>query len=358
MPKDSEKGFAPIIVILALTLIVGTGAVSSQIKTTTEYPQNIVQSQVLGDDAESNLTEEEKKELMRKEEERLKEKEELRKHEEELKEEKKKKQEELRKEELKKKEEKQKLEQERSKELKKRLEELRAKAEKNRAQKQPHSSDSAELEKEVKKIEKELQVEDGKVQYEQQIGDLKIKYSYENGKLKVKAQAEGGAEIEVEDAEINLIKAQLEQQLKESGIEIGTESSKLTIGKNKIKAKTNFPISVDPETNQLMVTTPAGQKIVTVLPDQAIQNMLSKNVLSEIEYEEKTNTENEQQDSEIELENRNDQVVYKIKGKKEHKLIGFIPVKTETTAYVSAENGEVVAKDESLLSKLIDLISF
>ena len=365
MSIKSEKGFAPIIVIFALTLLVGAGAMSSQVKTTTEYPQNT--ATVLGEDAELNLTEAEKEELARKEEEYRKHKEELMREELEKMEEKKKlkeaallKEQEIKKVELKKKEEKLKLET-RSKELKKRVEELRAMAEKNRSPKPttvPEKSESkeiAELEGQLALLEKELKEKDQKVEYVQQIGDLKLKYSYENGKLVVKAQAENGAEIEVDDPQVNLIKAQLENQLKENGIEIGSDSSKLVIGKNKIKAKTNFPLSVDPETNQLIVTTPKGQKIVTVLPDQAIQNMLSKKVLSEVDLGEKGETSSDE--SEIELENREDQVVYKIKGKKEHKLIGFIPVKTETTAYVSAENGEVVAKDESLLSKLIDYIS-
>jgi hypothetical protein len=344
----SEKGFTPIIVVFALTLLIGAGAMSSQVKTTTEYPQNTEAASVLGEDAEHSLTEAEKVELARLEEEKRKYKEELM-HEELEK-----------KEEHKKKEEKLKLEA-RSKELKKRVEELRALAEKKHSPKptptaeKSESKEIAELETQLKLLEKELKEKDQKVEYEQQIGELKMKYIYEKGKLVVKAQAENGAEIEVDDPQVNLIKAQLENQLKENGIEIGTSSSNLVIGKNKIKAKTNFPLSVDPETNQLIVTTPKGQKIVTVLPDQAIQNMLSKKVLSEVDLGE--TDENANEESEIELENREDQVVYKIKGKKEHKLIGFIPVKTDTTAYVSAENGEVVAKDESLLSKLIDFLS-
>jgi hypothetical protein len=363
---NSEKGFTPIIVIFALTLLVGAGAMSSQIKTTTEFPQNTQVASILGEDAEYSLSEAEKEELARLEEEKRKYKEELIRQELEKKEERKKneeaylKEKELKKEELMKKEEKLKLEV-RSKELKKRVAELRAMAEKNRSPKptpvaeKSESKEIEELETQLRLLEKELKEKDQKVEYEQQIGDLKMKYIYEKGKLVVKAQAENGAEIEVDDPQVNLIKAQLENQLKENGIEIGTSSSNLVIGKNKIKAKTNFPLSIDPETNQLIVTTPKGQKIVTVLPDQAIQNMLSKKVLSEVNLAETDDKATEE--SEIELENREDQVVYKIKGKKEHKLIGFIPVKTDTTAYVSAENGEVVAKDESLLSKLIDFIS-
>ena len=283
----------------------------------------------------------------------------------ELKKEEEKKKLELKKEDEKKKlevQKKEKVEQERKLEMKKRDEYLREQAEKQRSPKpivedDEDSSESAELENELALLEKELKEDDGKVEYEQKIGDLKMKYLYENGKLVIKAKAENGAEIEVNDAEVQLLKTQLEDQLRSSGIEIASSSSRTSIGKNRIKAKTNFPVSVDPETNQLTVSTPAGQKVVTVLPDQAVQNMLSKNILSEVEYENES-TGSGELESQIELENRNDQVVYKVKGKKDHKLLGFIPVKTDTTAYVSAENGEVVAKDESLLSRLVGYLSF
>lgn len=366
MPNN-QKGFAPIIAVVVLTLLLGTGTAAANLTTTTTYSPQIQQSTVLGDDNELN-----EQQLKEKEEAAKKEfikKEELRKQELKVKEELLRKEKELKKEEFKKIEEKKKIELDRSKELKNRIELLRKQAAQNKLKESTVSAEDErddkdlkeekELEKQLELLKKELDENDNKVEYEQQVGDLRLRYIYENGKLKVKAKAENGAEIDVDDAEVNMLKSQLENQLKESGIEIATSSSKLVIGKNRIKAKTNFPISVDPETNQLTVTTPNGQKVVTVLPDQAVQNMLSKNILSEVDFESNLEraTESAEQ-SEIELENRNDQVVYKVKGRKEHKLIGLFPVKTETTAYVSAESGEVVAKDESLLSKLIGILSF
>src|SRR5687768_6758892 len=111
----SEKGFAPVVLIIALTLVFGTGAVASQVNTTNNYPVPAVQAEVLGDEideeyrGEKQIVDELKEEEKRKEE---KFKEEKKRVEEKLKKEK-----ERRLEELKKKEEKLKIELERKKEL-------------------------------------------------------------------------------------------------------------------------------------------------------------------------------------------------------------------------------------------------
>ena len=51
--KISEKGFAPIFFIIALTLLIGSTTAASQIPTTAEYPENVYQKSVLGDESSS-----------------------------------------------------------------------------------------------------------------------------------------------------------------------------------------------------------------------------------------------------------------------------------------------------------------
>jgi hypothetical protein len=146
-------------------------------------------------------------------------------------------------------------------------------------------------------------------------------------------------------------------ELKDQGIEIksGSNSAK-EIHRHGVKARTNFPLSVDPVTHQLTVTTPAGVKVVTVLPDQAVQNMLQKRILSSVEQqaddsasESATNTT---------LTEVNNQPVFQIKGLANKKALGILPISFAKTVYVSVENGQVVKTDEDLFSKLIESISF
>ena len=191
--------------------------------------------------------------------------------------------------------------------------------------------------------------DDGTQKIEVEQGKLKIKYVIENGKVVLKAEDESGEEVEIEDEDLE----ELEQEIEDSGIKVATESGRIKFGGNQ-NAITNFPLSINPTTNELIVTTPAGEKIVTILPDQAIANLLATNIVNVIEASESAGTSTA---ASIELTVRDGKVVYEIDGKKKSRLFGFIPVDTKIKAFVSAETGNVVAKQESILSRVVDLLS-
>ena len=71
----------------------------------------------------------------------------------------------------------------------------------------------------------------------------------------------------------------------------GTNKSKIKIrsGKNKFEfqqegakfsVESDFPLSVNPATRELTITTPACAKVVAILPQQAIDNMLTAGIVS------------------------------------------------------------------------------
>jgi hypothetical protein len=191
--------------------------------------------------------------------------------------------------------------------------------------------------------------DDGTTKVEIEQGKVKIKYVVENGKVILKARDQSGKEIELEDRDLK----ELEQEKEDNGIKVATESGQIRFGRNQ-NALTNFPLSVNPLTHELIVTTPAGEKIVTVLPDQAVANLLSTNVVNLIEASGSAGTSTA--DS-IKLTEKNGEAVYEINGIKTHRLLGFIPINTKVKAFVSAENGDLVAKEESLVSRFLDTIS-
>lgn len=180
-----------------------------------------------------------------------------------------------------------------------------------------------------------------KVEIEQD--DLKIKYEVRNGVMT--AQTEENEEDEFEE------ETEGEQEdATESGISIETDSDRRTIRSNQIQATTRFPLSIDVETNQLMITTPKGTKIVAVLPDQAVQNLLATGIVSSVNQ---TGTD----DGGVEIIIQEDEPVYEIKGEKEYHLLAFIPINQPVTAIVSAETGEVITAQQSFVAKLVDLLS-
>lgn len=328
--KINSKGFAHLLLIIAGLVFFATAS-ASVINTTREFPQSN-SSSVLGEDEEVKEEEKKVKEEVKREEKRLKEDE--------------KKVDEIKKEEEKKTREERKDQERAIKIQKKQEREFKVKT----------SSESGksetEIESEKGKFKSRIE-DDGRIKVEIERGKLKVKF--ENGTLKIEREHEGTGEAEFErdeldEEEIEDIEDEIEDKLLEDGIEIATSSGGVVIKKNNRRARTQFPLSINPETNELIVTTPAGQKIVTVLPDQAIENMLSNSVLNDIDQE-------DGEDS-VEIETRNNELVYKIKGEKGHKFLGFIPLKTAITAFVSAQTGQLTAEQQSLFSRFIDQISF
>lgn len=204
-------------------------------------------------------------------------------------------------------------------------------------------------------------VEEDKARIEVRSGGVKIRYELKDGQLVVKVENEEGEEVELEEAEIDEIEDEVEDELEDAGIKIATAAGKLAVIKNRFGAFTNFPLSINPETNELIVTTPAGQKVVTILPDQAVQNMLAANVISRLGSQVLAEAVRTGQVATIsgiiQLGVRNNISVYEIPGIRDFRLLGFIPVSAPITAVVSAETGELVTAEQPLLTRIVDLLS-
>lgn len=201
--------------------------------------------------------------------------------------------------------------------------------------------------------------DDGAAKVEIEDGGLKLKYVVENGKLTLKVENENGEENEATEEELNDLQDELEQELEDDGIEIASDAGGIKLAKNKVVALTKFPLSVNATTNQLVVTTPQGQKVVAILPDKAVENLLNTGIVNKIEGTPSTDSAQLANiNSDIKLEVKNDEVVYRIKGVKTKKLLGLLPVTTPVTAFVSVENGVPIAIEQSLLSRIINTVSF
>ncbi len=191
-------------------------------------------------------------------------------------------------------------------------------------------------------------------------GELKLKYEYKNGQLELKVENEDGEEVELDENELSELEDETETELEDEGLEVeALDEDTVAFTKNKTSAITNFPLSVDIGTNLLILSTPEGQRIVTILPDQAIQNLLKTGIVNTIDASADTQILDQLASGNeiVKLELKNKDIVYRIKGSKEHKILGFIPVNSPTTAFVSANSGNVVAQERSVLTSFVDLIS-
>src|SRR3990167_4081882 len=181
--------------------------------------------------------------------------------------------------------------------------------------------------------------------------DYKIKYELQNGQVVTKTEDGKGEEVELENEEMEDLEDEVENELEDDGIKIATEGSgRLTFEDSRISAPTNFPLSIDVGTKQLVVNTPAGQKIVTVLPDEAVNNLLMSGIISKLNNRIKTKAN-------LEFKIRNNEPVYEIDGLKTYRLFALITVSRPLLVVVSTETGEVVSTEKSFLTDAVDFLS-
>lgn len=230
---------------------------------------------------------------------------------------------------------------------------------KNKAENELRSSANKEVEtKEVRENSRtETRTTPERIKSEIRQGNLRVKFEVEDGKVKIETKVkEAENEVELEDEAEDEAVNQLEAELEKEDVRIATAPGQIALVNKRVGALSNFPLSVDPTTRQLTVTTPAGSKVVTVLPQKAIDNMLAAKVMTDV-VGEKADNELASIPNLVKLEEKNGVLVYKIKGTKTHKFLGFIPIKTGVEVFVSAENGQVVESTDSLLGRILNRLA-
>lgn len=223
---------------------------------------------------------------------------------------------------------------------------------------EPRSSESAGQEGEGVAQHGQLRVQEegNKSELNLETPGLHVQLKREdNGSVHLTAQTADGREINLEANALE----QLNTALSDKGVEVATSSSSinsLVIRRRGVEAETELPISVDPTTHELTVTTPAGVRTVTVLPDQAVNNLLSNKVLTSVQTAvSSTSGAITQQTT---LTSLNNQPVFQVSGVNQKRLLGLIPLAFAKTAFVSAANGSVVQVNEALFNRILEALSF
>ncbi|OGE32678.1 hypothetical protein A3C59_03760 [Candidatus Daviesbacteria bacterium RIFCSPHIGHO2_02_FULL_36_13] len=121
-------------------------------------------------------------------------------------------------------------------------------------------------------------------------------------------------------------------------------------------AVSTLSLSQDQKSGTIKASTSVGEKEVAVLPDSAIKNTLASKVMS---YVTSASSKGELASTSklVTLKEEGGVLIYQINGVKEHKLLGFIPLKSGVKASVSAENGQVIETQQSLLGRILNKVS-
>lgn len=238
------------------------------------------------------------------------------------------------------------------------------------------------------KVNVESLMQGNRVQTEVFTGGRQIRVEVKDGELKVNDEDEDELEFEEEEGSesAELTEVEIEEHANSNKIKIKARGDFLEIKVRGIGALTHFPLTIGPN-NELIVTTPAGTKVVTVLPAVAAANILESNIMdrilayraaqasasatpvasssaipeatssaSPVETPEEVTLEpstivsasplpETEEIEDIELTVVDGHLTYKIKGEKEVKLLGVFRFSAPVSAEVSAETGEVVRVD-------------
>lgn len=180
-------------------------------------------------------------------------------------------------------------------------------------------------------------------------------------------------------------KSSIQQQRNESTKEAELEDdedneSSESADINELRSISKFPLRIDTATNQLIMTKDGVERVLTVLPAKAVQNMLRAHLKKGLGPKffgnatpsaTPTSTPSASSgpvatesanitvlENQISLEDDNGQPVYKIPAKQQLRLLGLLPITTDLTGYVSAQTGAIIREQQSLLARLLALLSF
>ncbi len=175
----------------------------------------------------------------------------------------------------------------------------------------------------------------------------------DDGSLKVHVKKADGTEVEVETHALDNVN----ESLKENDIEISTKSAGgFEITNKDTKAETEFPVNINLATRTLSVNTPLGPRDLTVLPSQAVQNVLGQKIIDRVSESSLSGTAGAQLQL-VQLKLFANQPVFQVQGVDDKKFLGVIPVGVQKTALVSAETGQVVKTNLDLINSILNLLS-
>ena len=148
------------------------------------------------------------------------------------------------------------------------------------------------------RIKQEIRTQNGRIKFETKDGETRVKVETKTG------QPQG--EFTVENPAASSQIAEIENPEEEFKLKIRTRGDRFELRAKGASTLTNFPLSFDPKTSEVSVTTPQGTVLIKTLPQVAVQNVLASNIMDRVagqnvsEEDEEDIDEEDVEDEEIE----------------------------------------------------------
>lgn len=272
------------------------------------------------------------------------------------------------------------------------------------------NSDSGRGNSSEQKIRQEIRTSDERIKTEIREDRIRIDIRQDNSRTRIQQRGNEfliktkiGDEDKDDDDEATESGEEDEDEATDSAEEDEDEGDVV----QELRAISKFPLRIDLATNQLIMTKNGVSRVLTVLPAHAVQNMLRAHLKKGLgpkffsgatpsaqpsasasatpsasasaspsasasaspsasatvsasptgEPIATTSTNLTILENQISLEEKDGQIVYKIPAKKHLRIFGIFPVSTDLTGFVSAETGVLTQEQESLLARILDLLS-
>lgn len=134
---------------------------------------------------------------------------------------------------------------------------------------------------------------------------------------------------------------EIEERAEIQRIVIGVSDDMFSLEQKGVKALTVFPIKVDTKTAELSVKTPSGNRLLSILPFQAVETLLRSKLLSKVA------------DNKIEIIESQRELQYQIKGEGVLDFFGIFSYPVSITSNVSASTGEILTFEAPVWYKMV-----
>lgn len=172
-----------------------------------------------------------------------------------------------------------------------------------------------------------------------------VEIENKDGELHLSGKDSNGTEFEIEN-NLESRKLKVKTATGEAEVEIEAEDGIVQFKAHGFLASSKFPLSFDKTTGALFVRTGNGTKQIRILPDEASSVAQSAGIIDKL--------------SSIELESNTQEgtesIVFKVKGIKNLKLFGLIPVNENVAAQISSQDASVLSTQEPLWARLFSFL--
>jgi len=173
--------------------------------------------------------------------------------------------------------------------------------------------------------------------------DAKISLHREGDKISMVVNAGTfERELDVTDWEESVIEIEERPELRQ--VAINVVDGRFAIKQRNIIALTEFPISIDSKTAKLSVTTESGDRLVSVLPYNAVESLVRTRIITRIA------------EGGVDLIEKERELTYKVNGEKLLNLFNVYEYPVLMSIAVSASTGEIVKIDAPIWYKAISFL--